>query len=286
MFSKKKMNTSIDNYSQIKNWIHEADAIVIGAGAGLSTAAGFTYSGERFDQYFHDFQEKYGITDMYSGGFYPFQTLEEYWAWWSRHIYYNRYVDIPNDTYTQLLKLVRNKDYFVITTNVDHCFIKAGFDKERLFYTQGDYGLFQCSTPCHQQTYDNQEQIQKMVTYQKHMKIPTSFIPYCPHCGKPMTVNLRCDNTFVEDAGWEKACQRYQTFLQTHKEKKVLFLEIGVGQNTPSIIKYPFWNMTHQYRHAHYVCINLDDVRIPREIDKKSICIQENINEALKNILD
>lgn len=279
------MNFSINNYLQIKNWIDEADAIIIGAGAGLSTAAGLTYSGERFEKYFHDFKDKYSITDMYSGGFYPFQTLEEYWAWWSRHIYYNRYVDIPNDTYSQLLKIVENKDYFVITTNVDHCFIKAGFDKERLFYTQGDYGLFQCSIPCHQKTYDNQEQIQKMVTYQKNMKIPTSLIPYCPHCGKPMTVNLRCDQTFVEDEGWKKAHQRYQSFLQTHKNKKVLFLEFGVGQNTPSIIKYPFWNMTHHWKQAHYVCINLDNIMIPHEIEKKSICIQENINEVLKNIL-
>lgn len=229
MFSKTKIETSMKD---ICAKIQEADAIVIGAGAGLSTAAGYEYAGERFNRYFSDFEEKYGIHDMYSGGFCPYDTLEEYWAWWSRQVYYNRYVD-HLDLYQKLFQLVKDKDYFVLTTNVDHCFQKANFDKQRLFYTQGDYGLFQCSSPCHQETYDNEELIKKMIEQQKDMKIPTSLIPYCPHCGKPMTMNLRCDDTFVEDEGWHQAYFRYQDFIRRHQDLKIVYLELGVGQNTP-----------------------------------------------------
>ena len=230
-----------DSIEQLKHKIDTADAIVIGAGAGLSTAAGFIYSGERFQKYFADFIKKYHFKDMYSGGFYPFATLEEHWAYWSRYIDINRYMDAPNDTYKRLLKLVQNKDYFVLTTNVDHQFQKAGFDKKRLFYTQGDYGLFQCSKPCHDKTYDNEEVIRKMVAEQKNMRIPSELVPKCPECGKPMTMNLRCDDTFVQDEGWYKASERYSDFLRRHEGMYILFLELGVGFNTPVIIKYPFW---------------------------------------------
>ncbi len=229
-----------DNIEKLKEKICTADAVVIGAGAGLSTAAGFTYSGERFEKYFSDFQKKYGFEDMYSGGFYPYQTPEEHWAYWSRYIYINRYMDPPSDLYNKLYELVKDKDYFVITTNVDYCFQKAGFDKKRLFYTQGDYGLFQCSEPCCQKTYDNEKVIKQMVKEQKDMKIPTALIPYCPNCGAPMTMNLRADDKFVQDNGWYEAYERYQTFLKTRKEQNILFLELGVGNNTPVIIKYPF----------------------------------------------
>lgn len=217
--------------------IDRADAIVIGAGAGLSTSAGFTYSGERFSKYFSDFEKKYGFHDMYTGGFYPYQTLEEYWAYWSRYIEVNRYQDIPKPVYKDLLELIKDKEYFIITTNVDHCFQKAGFDKKRLFYTQGDYGLLQCSVPCCQKTYDNKEIISRMVKEQKDMRIPTELIPKCPVCKKPMTVNLRSDNHFVEDEGWHKAASRYNNFIQQYKNRNVLFLELGVGYNTPGIIK-------------------------------------------------
>ena len=229
-------NSTPDCWSQIdrlKEAIKTTDAVVIGAGSGLSTAAGFTYTGERFDKHFSDFARKYGFDDMYFGGFYPFSTPEEYWAYWSRYIYINRYMDAPKPVYQNLLKLVADKDYFVITTNVDHCFQKAGFDKERLFYTQGDYGLFQCSQPCRQETFDNEATIRKMFTQQENMRIPTDLVPVCPHCGKPMTMNLRSDDTFVENEGWHRAAERYKNYLRTHESQKILFLELGVGFNTP-----------------------------------------------------
>ena len=258
-----------------------ADAILIGAGSGLSTSAGFTYSGERFQQYFSDFIEKYHIPDMYSGGFYPYDTLEEYWAWWSRHIYYNRYIAPPKPVYKNLLKLVKKKDYFVLTTNVDHCFQNAGFDKKRLFYTQGDYGLWQCSIPCHQKTYDNEDEVKEMVKAQKNMRIPTELIPHCPICGKPMTMNLRCDDRFVEDEGWHQAMERYSDFLHHHRKHNILFLELGVGANTPAIIKYPFWRMTAQNPSSIYACVNFNEAFAPNEISNRSICLQADIGDVL-----
>jgi len=256
--------------------------VVIGAGAGLSAAAGLTYSGERFEKYFGDFKEKYGIRDMYSGGFYPFPTPEEYWAWWSRHIMVNRYEDAPKPVYDELLALVRDKDYFVLTTNVDHCFQKAGFDKERLFYTQGDYGLFQCSRPCHQVTYDNEEAVRRMAAEQRNMKIPAELIPRCPKCGRPMTVNLRCDDAFVQDEGWYAAQSRCRDFLCRHQNGKILYLELGVGMNTPVIIKYPFWKLTAENPKAVYACINCGEAVCPQEIKAQAICINSDIAEILR----
>ena len=266
--------------------LRDCDAVVIGAGAGLSTAAGFTYNGERFKKYFSDFAAKYGIKDMYSGGFYPFPTQEEFWAYWSRYIYSNRYTDAPKPVYENLLQLVQDKDYFVITTNVDHCFQKAGFDKKRLFYTQGDYGLFQCSEPCCQETFDNESVIRQMIERQENMKIPTELLPTCPHCGKPMTMNLRCDDTFVEDDGWHRAAERYENFLRTRAGGKILFLELGVGYNTPVIIKYPFWQMTAKNPNATYVCINQGQAVCPQEIERQSVCIHADIGQVLQSLSD
>ena len=268
-----------DNIEKLKEKIRTADAVVIGAGAGLSTAAGFTYSGERFEKYFSDFRQKYGFEDMYSGGFYPYQTLDEYWAYWSRYIFVNRYQDAPKPVYENLLKLVAGKDYFVITTNVDHCFQKAGFDKKRLFYTQGDYGLFQCSEPCCQETFDNEAVVLEMLNRQKDMKIPTELLPVCPHCGKPLTMNLRSDDKFVEDEGWHRAAERYQNFLRTRAGEKILFLELGVGYNTPVIIKYPFWQMTVKNPNAIYACINQGQAICPQEIERQSICVNAGIGQ-------
>lgn len=280
---------------QLKQIISEAETVVIGAGSGLSTSAGFTYSGERFEKYFSDFAVKYGFQDMYSGGFAPFASLEERWSYWSRNIMINRYMDPPKPVYNNLLSLVRNKDYFVLTTNVDHCFQKAGFDKERLFYTQGDYGLFQCSEPCHQKTYDNEKQIRAMWEFRNEMKIPSELVPHCPVCGKPMSMNLRADDTFVTDEGWDQAANRYQTFLQSRNitsrssqqegTGKVLFLELGVGRNTPGIIKYPFWQMTAKNQNAQYVCINFGEAFAPYEIGKRSLCINDDIGEVLQALL-
>lgn len=268
--------------SRLQGAIDSADAIVIGAGAGLSTSAGFVYTGERFRKYFSDFEEKYGFHDMYSGGFYPYETLEEHWAYWSRYIYVNRYMDAPKPLYQELLGLVKGKDYFVITTNVDHCFQKAGFDKKRLFYTQGDYGLFQCSVPCHIDTYENEKIIRRMVDEQRDMKIPTELIPKCPKCGKPLTMNLRSDDKFVEDKGWHLAAERYENFLRTRKNMRILFLELGVGHNTPAIIKYPFWQMTAKNSQAVYACVNYGEAVCPKEIEQQSICIDGDIGEVLK----
>lgn len=301
MFSKIWTKKFMNDISKLADAIQNADAIIIGAGSGLSTSAGYTYSNNRFDQYFSDFAQKYHFEDMYSGGFYPYQTLEEYWAYWSRYVYINRYVNPPKDTYEKLYSLVKDKDYFVLTTNVDHCFQKAGFDKKRLFYTQGDYGLFQCYKPCHNETYDNYETIKQMVlsqgfTIEKDetltipkdtslkMRIPSELIPYCPKCGNPMSMNLRADDSFVQDEGWYKAAMCYNDFLQRHQNMNILFLELGVGMNTPSIIKYPFWKMVSQNPNATYACINMDEAYAPNEIKNRSICIHDDIDQILTDL--
>ena len=285
MFSRKLTNPSTPGFSaqieRLRQALDQADAVVVGAGAGLSTSAGFTYSGARFAQYFSDFAAKYGFSDMYTGGFFPYPTKEEFWAYWSRYILVNRYQDAPKPVYENLLKLLQGKDYFVITTNVDHCFQKAGFDKKRLFYTQGDYGLFQCSDPCCQETWDNEALIRRMAAQQKDMRIPTALIPTCPHCGKPLTMNLRSDDKFVEDEGWHAAAERYEYFLRTRAGQKILFLELGVGYNTPVIIKYPFWQMTARNPDAVYACVNQGQAAAPREILERSICIDEDIGAVL-----
>lgn len=280
---------STENYlakiNKLKTAIAQCDALIIGAGAGLSTAAGFTYSGERFEKHFYDFKEKYDFDDMYYGGFYPYDSPEEFWAYWSRYIYINRYLDAPNDLYNRLYNLVKNKDYFVITTNVDHCFQKAGFDKKRLFYTQGDYGLFQCSEPCCQETFDNKDIIKEMCERQREMKIPSELIPKCPHCGKPLTTNLRADDKFVQDEGWYAASERYSEFLRKHNNLSILYLELGVGYNTPGIIKYPFWQITAQNPKATYACINLGQAVCPKGIEHQSICINDDIYKVISYII-
>lgn len=270
---------------RLREAITESERIIIGAGAGLSTSAGLTYDGERFRDYFSDFEEKYHFHDMYSGGFYPYDTPEERWAFWSRNVLVNRYCDIPKPVYDDLLKIVRDKNYFVITTNVDHCFQRSGFDKSRLFYTQGDYGLFQCSLPCHMKTYDNEDIISKMVVLQEDLKIPSELIPHCPVCGREMSMNLRSDDSFVEDEGWQKAAERYMKFLNESENQRTLFLELGVGRNTPVIIKYPFWRMTLERRNSIYACVNFGEASCPKEISERSICINHDIGEVLKELI-
>ena len=287
MYSRMRITQSTGSYSdnikKLKKALAECDAVVIGAGAGLSTSAGFTYSGERFEKYFSDFEKKYGFTDMYSGGFYPYKTQEEFWAYWSRYIFVNRYMDAPKPVYNELLDLVKDKDYFVLTTNVDHCFQKAGFDKKRLFYTQGDYGLFQCGVPCHNITYDNEETVRRMYKEQKDMRVPSELIPKCPVCGEPMTMNLRSDDKFVEDEGWHNAAGRYSNFIRT-RTGKVLFLELGVGYNTPGIIKMPSWQMTAKNREATYACVNKGEAVTLEEIADRSICIDGDIGEVIRDL--
>lgn len=298
-------NIMMKNYDEqikrLKEEIHTADAIVIGAGAGLSTSAGLTYSGERFDKYFFDFAKRFGIRDIYSGGFYPFPDDKTRWAWWARHIYFNRYIDPPKPVYPQLLDLVKDKDYFVITTNVDHQFQRAGFDKKRLFYTQGDYGLFQSVNPAVQKTYDNEEWVmeameaqgfvknaegifQVPVNGELKMQIPEELVPKCPDDGSDMTMNLRADDSFVEDEGWHRASAAYSDFLRRHTGLHVLYLELGVGANTPVIIKYPFWQMTLANEQAVYACLNYGESFCPKEIEDRSICIDGDIKDALETL--
>lgn len=304
LYEEKKKQSYTESIENIRAAIADADALVIGAGSGLSTAAGYTYSGERFHTYFQDFIDEYGIRDIYSGGFYPFPDLETYWAWWSRHIWVNRYMPIPNDVYNKLLNLVKDKDYFVLTTNVDHCFQRSGFDKKRLFYTQGDYGLFQSSNPhgiSSHKTYDNREIVKDMLLAQGFevaennelrtpkgkklsMRIPTELIPYCPDDGELMTTNLRSDDKFVEDEGWHIASGRYFDFIQRHNDLHVVYFELGVGGNTPVIIKYPFWKYTAQNKSAMYVCINKGEAVAPHEIMKRSICIDGDISKVLGDL--
>lgn len=301
IWTKKSTNDCSGPIDTLRQVLSHADAVVIGAGAGLSTSAGFTYDRERFREYFSDFASKYGFTDMYSGGFYPYPTMEEYWAYWSRYIWINRYQDAPKPVYEDLLRLVKDKDYFVLTTNVDHCFQKAGFDKKRLFYTQGDYGLFQCSGPCCQETYENEGMVRRMVESQGFeigadhrlicpenstlkMSVPEKLVPYCPHCGRPMSMNLRCDDTFVEDEGWHQASDRYSEFLRRHRNVKTLFLDLGTGMNTPVIIKFPFWRMTAEWPDAMYAGINLGEAYAPDAIQAKAVCINEDIGSVLKEL--
>lgn len=271
---------------RLRDALDAADAVMVGAGAGLSTAAGFTYAGERFERVFADFIERYGFTDMYTAGFYPFDTLEEQWAFWSRHIWCNRYDPAPKDTYAKLLRVLEGKDFFVITTNVDHQFQKAGFPKERLFYTQGDYGLWQCSEPCHQKTYDNYETVKAMIERQRDMRVPSELVPHCPVCGKPMSMNLRADNTFVEDEGWHAAAVRYTDFRQAHQTGRVLYLELGVGGNTPAIIKYPFLRATCDNPQATYACLNFGEAFTVREVVDRSILIDADIDVVLGELLE
>lgn len=290
MCSQKRTTDSTEAYSvqieRLKQALETAEAIVVGAGAGLSTSAGLTYDGPRFEAHFADFIEKYHFRDMYSAGFYPFPTLEERWAYWSRHIYYNRYERTVGRVYKDLLRLLASKNYFVITTNVDHCFQDAGFDKARLFYTQGDYGLWQCSVPCHLKTYDNEVQVRQMVETQKDLRIPEDLVPRCPLCQSPMTMNLRSDHRFVEDEGWHEASRRYRDFLNRHASASVLFLELGVGNNTPGIIKYPFRKMTLQNEQAVYASINMVRAALTSELADRSILISGDISEVIRGLLE
>ena len=295
-----------DGIRKLRRALDEAETVVIGAGAGLSTSAGFVYDGPRFEKYFSDFGSLLGFSDMYSGAFYIEKlSPEERWAYLSRMIWINRYMDPPKPTYSELLNLVKDRDYFVITTNVDHCFQKAGVDKNRLFYTQGDYGLWQCSEPCHDKTYDNENAVRKMLLSQgftiaenndlelpknengepdlhlASMRVPSELLPRCPVCGKPMSMNLRGDDTFVEDEGWHRAADRYTEFLRSHADTKLLFLEAGVGFNTPSIIKFSFWKMVNQWPKASYACLNYNEAYAPEEIRNRCICIGGDIREVL-----
>ena len=270
---------------KLKEKIENSEYILIGAGAGLSTSAGFLYDGKRFEDNFKDYIKKYGFTDMYSAGFYNFPTLEEYWAYFSLYVYINRYDIEENKTYLNLYNIVKNKNYFVITTNVDGRFADSKFDKDKIFTVQGDFSLFQCSKPCRQETFYNEKYIREMIKYKKEMKIPTELIPKCPYCGRNMSMNLRADSTFVQDKNWDKQKSKYENFLKNSDNSKILFLELGVGFNTPSIIKYNFWRMTLNNKKSVYASINLGECYGASDIEERSICIDADISEVLKKLI-
>ena len=295
-------NDQTEALEKLKAELDSADAVVVGAGAGMSTSAGFTYSGERFKKYFSDFEEAYDFHDMYFGGFEVMDLPPEVmWAFWSRNIYINRYMDPPKPVYNRLMDLIKDKDYFVITTNVDHSFQKAGIDKNRLFYTQGDYGLFQSTDPEIKKTYDNEEWVREAVEAQGFviaddgtltipeggkisMKVPHEMFPRCPDNGGSMRLNLRADEDFVEDEGWHEAAERYNAFIDAHSTGHVLYFELGVGNNTPVIIKYPFWRMTNTNPDAVYACVNFDNAFCPEQIRERSIMIKGDIGEVLETL--
>ena len=287
----------------LREKLSQADAVMIGAGAGLSTAAGYVYAGERFSRFFSDFGQKYGFTDMYSGGFYPYPTPEERWAYWSRFIWVNRYMAVPGRVYQDLRSAIGGRDYFVLTTNVDHCFQRAGFDKKRLFYTQGDYGLFQCSKPCCHLTWDNEDTIRAMVLAQGFeigednglilpegrtalTSVPSELAPRCPNCGRPLTTNLRADDRFVEDEGWQAAAAEYEAWVTAHRREAVLYLEIGVGYNTPGIIKFSFWQQVYQNPKAFYACLNPDVAPVPEQIRERTLLIGGDASEAIRELAE
>ncbi|BEU88928.1 hypothetical protein TAMA11512_23920 [Selenomonas sp. TAMA-11512] len=279
--------TTGDYASEIKRLYaayKRADAILVGAGSGLSTSAGLDFAGERLQKYFGDFVEKYGMKDMYTGCFSPFDSREERWSYWSRWAWINRYEDIPKDTLKHLLSLLDGRDYFVLTTNIDHTFLRSGCPKDRLCYTQGDFGLFQCSKPCHQDTYDNEEMLRAMRASERGMRIDGSTIPHCPKCGREMDFSLYWDHTFVRDKGWHIAHDRYEEYIAHHSSGKILYLELGVDYNSPGVIKIPFWNMVYSNPDAVFASVNLTNPSYHSAIADQSIVISEDIDTVIRDL--
>lgn len=266
-----------------KQIIKNANYILIGAGAGLSTAAGLEYSGKNFEKNYKEFIKKYNFEDLYSATFYPFKTEEEKWAFWAKLIELNRF-NKPLKLYKELLNLVKNKQYFILTTNVDTQFEIAGFEKNKIFATQGDYSLLQCKYGCHNKLYNNKEMVQKWLEFTKDCKIPKALVPKCPVCGKNMEMNLRKDNNFVQDENWYKQSKEYKNFLDITKNKNIVLLEIGVGFNTPGIIRFPFEQMVYNNKNATLIRINKDSPLSILEIKNKMISFDENTNQVIKDL--
>lgn len=282
------MNKISEKIERAKNWIKNADAILIGAGAGLSTSAGLEYAGKRFENNFKDFIQKYHFTDMYTAGFYDFHTEEEKWAFWAKHMYVNDIGIGATKLYKDVLELMKNKKYFVITTNVDDQFYKAGVDKAKVFATQGSYRYIQCKEACHNQLYDATELVKEMVEKTKDCKIPIELVPVCPVCpvcGEKMDVHVRVDANFVQDDDWYKQDEKYGEFLDNTKDKNVVLLELGVGFNTPGIIRIPFEQMTYQNANWKLIRINKNESSTFLDINDKSILIQGDIKEIVDLLL-
>ena len=284
VFQKDAYEDQIDRAA--KN-IRNTDCVIIGAGAGASTAAGIQYGGKRFTDNFAEFIKKYGeyyMTDMYAAGFYPYPSEEAKWGYWSKHALMNRFDPPALPLYTELYDIVKNKEYFVLTTNVDHQFYKAGFDEKRIFATQGDYGKIQCQKACHPKTYDAKDLFRKMDKARRDCLIPSELVPKCPVCGGNMAMNLRCDNYFVEDEAWHEAADRYAGFLEQHKDKKVVLLELGVGFNTPIIIRFPFEKMVRENSSYSLIRLNMDEAVVPESFGERAIGIGGDMAKAITDI--
>lgn len=269
---------------QAKQAIKQADYIIIGAGSGLSTAAGLLYSGEKFEKDFREFIEKYHFDNLYSASFYEFKTQEEKWAFFAKMIKLNRYNEKPLKLYQELYEIVKNKEYFVLSTNVDGQFYNSGFDKDKIFEVQGDYSYLQCENACHNKLYNNKELVEKWLRNTKNCKIPSDLVMKCPVCGGNMDMNLRKDANFVQDENWYRQSEKYEDFLSRSKGKNVVLLEIGVGFNTPGIIRFPFERMTAISEKTTLIRINKDYPNPMLEIKNKTNSFDEDTNKIIEDL--
>lgn len=283
MYLLERIKNTMTNYSKIKDIINNADAIIIGAGSGLSTSAGINYSKKGFKEKFPELTKKYGMTDMYTSSFYDFKTEEEKWSYWAKHIDY-LYNIKATKTYKDLFSIVKNKNYFVITTNVDGQFLKAGFDKDKVFEVQGSLSKIQCAKACHNKLYDDLNLVNKMLKEDKNCKIPSNLVPTCPVCHGKMEVNLRKDEYFIEDDYWHAHSNNYATFVHENKDKNLVLLELGVGFNTPSIIRFPFEQMTQEFKQATLIRINDKHINTAFDLKDKAIFIKDDCNHFLNKI--
>ncbi len=279
------MNSFNEKIQMAREKLDQADAIVIGAGAGLSAAAGLDYSGPEFKKEFADYIDKYKFPDLYSSSFYDFPTEEERWARWARHIDYARFRPDAFPLYRELLELVKDRNYFVITTNVDVQFRKAGFDPEKIFEVQGDYGLMQCAVGCHPKVYSDKETVENILHHSHDLTVDSAYVPVCPVCGGNMDVHVRKNQFFVQDENWDKAAERYEKFMAHYADKgSVVLLELGIGFNTPAIIRYPFEQITYRNPKATLIRLNSDYPHGPKETAARTISFTENMEKVISNL--
>ena len=283
----KRQQELLERIERARTLLEGADRVLVGAGAGLSAAAGLRYDGERFHRGFAPFIERYGMTDMYSAGFYPFPSEEDRWAYWARHVWANRYEPPALPLYRCLLEAIHGKEWFVLTTNVDAQFEKAGFDPARIFAVQGDYGFNQCARGCHDSLYPNRELVEDILAAADEgdpTRAPSGLVPHCPVCGGPMAAHLRIDGAFVENAAWHDARERCLRFAEGVRDERTVLLELGVGWNTPSIIRLPFDRLATSCD-APLVRLNRDDARVPDGREGRAAGLQGDIAELLPQIL-
>ena len=226
--------------------------------------------------------QKYGFTDLYSSSFYDFETEEEKWAYFAKHIYFACTGMEGTKLYKNIYEAIKDKEYFVITTNVDDQFYKSGFDKNKIFRVQGSYRYIQCSKACHDKLYDDTEMVKDMIkATDKELKIPSSLVPICPVCFEYMEPNLRKDEYFVEDENWHKQSMAYRDFLERNKDKKLLLLEFGVGFNTPGIIRYPFEKLTKVHEKWKLVRFN-KELKCFADLKDRFVGITQDLNSIFR----